>query len=126
MQPWLHLVRHRMDVGAEARYLEKIRLWADDYPDCLWLDKVEPYRSCRVAGVVRRLRLDPASSLLETTISDGKSMLRARWPLERSSPLLRAVPGTGVILEGMVLVDPSGEAVLAEPAFELTKGPEWN
>jgi hypothetical protein len=113
-------------MGAEARYLEKVRLWADGHQDCLWLDKVEPYRSCRVAGVVRRLRLDPAKSVLETIISDGKSMLRARWPLERSSPLLRAVPGTGVILEGMVLLDPSGEAVLAEPAFDLTEGPEWN
>jgi hypothetical protein len=110
----------------EELYLSKIRAWAAEHNDCLWLDKVEPFSWCRVAAVVRKMRLDPEASTLDVTVSDGRSTLVARWPLERSSPQMKAVPGTGVILEGTAVTDSSGAIVLVEPRCKIAGRPELN
>jgi len=108
----------------ERRWLEKIRLWAAAREDCLWLDRVEVYRSCRVAGVVQRLRIDPRTAVIEATITDTAAQLRAQWRIRQPAPQLRAAPGSGLILEGVARVDPSGELVMIEPSFEIVPGPE--
>jgi hypothetical protein len=116
----------RLFESEEDRYLSKIRSWAAEHDDCLWLNKVEPFHSCRVAGVVRRMRLDPETSTVSVTVSDGISTLGARWPLERSSLPMKAVPGTGVILEGTPEVASSGEILLVDPRCEIVGRPELN
>jgi hypothetical protein len=119
-------VRGRSFESEEEQYLSRIRSWAADCSDCLWLSKVEPFRSCRVAGVVRRMRLDPEAETLEVTVSDGISTLVACWTPERGSPPMKAVPGTGVILEGVAAVDSSGASLLIEPSCEIVGRPEPN
>lgn len=101
-----------------------IRSWAAGYEDCLWLDKVEPYRICRVAGVVQRLRIDPSAGTVETTVTDGNSQLRARWVLRHQPLQLRAAPGSGLVLEGVARPDLTGEVLFEEPSFEIVPGPE--
>jgi hypothetical protein len=108
----------------ERRWLEKIHRWAADKDDCLWLDRVETYRSCRIAGVVRRLRLDPRAALIEITITDGAGVLTAQWEIRHPVAQLRAAPGWGLILEGVARVDPRGQLVMVEPSFEIVPGPE--
>jgi hypothetical protein len=73
--------------------------------------------------VVTRLRIDPRAGAIEATISDGKASLGARWPIERPVEQLRAVPGVGLILEGMARIDPGGELLMVEPVFEIVPGP---
>ena len=102
-----------------------MRLWAAEKEDCLWLDKVELYRTCRVAGVVRRLRIDPRAGVIEATITDGTASLGGRWPIRRPVSQLQAAPGLGLILEGMARIDARGELLMVEPTFEIVAGPEY-
>jgi hypothetical protein len=78
-----------------------------------------------VAGVVRRLRIDPRAGVIEATITDGSSSLRAQWAIRRPVQQLRAAPGLGLILEGMARIDERGELLMVEPAFEIVSGPEY-
>jgi hypothetical protein len=116
------LARTRPD--EERRWLERIRLWSAARHDCLWLDRVETYRHCRVAGVVTRLRLDPRAGVTDVSVTDGSASLSARWPIKGSLGQLRAAPGAGLILEGMARIGPSGEMLMLEPAFEIVPGPD--
>lgn len=98
--------------------------WAASHEDCLWIDRVMPYRECRVAGVVRTLRLDPRANTFEMQITDGRTTARARWPLNAARPPLAAVPGAGLILEGTARLDLGSDVFLFdEPAFEVMPGP---
>jgi hypothetical protein len=79
--PRLGLARWvRAGPDENSRWLETIRLWAAERDDCLWLDRVETYRPCRVVGVVTRLRIDPLAGVIEASITDGKASLGAQWP----------------------------------------------
>jgi hypothetical protein len=108
----------------ERKWQAAVRSWAAGREDCLWLDKVELYRTCRVAGVVRRLRIDPRAGVIDVTITDGAASLVAQWPIRRPELVLRAAPGSGLILEGMARIDERGELLMVEPAFEIVAGPE--
>ena len=110
--------------SSEVIWREKVRLWAAGHTDCLWLDRVELYRDCRVAGIVQRLRLDPFEGELRSTITDGESFVTASWPLARHMPQLAAAPGSGLILQGMPRIEASGDVVFVEPQFEIVSGPE--
>jgi hypothetical protein len=107
----------------ERRWLKEIRLWAAERDDCLWLDRVETYRPCRVAGVVTSLRIHPRAGVVQATISDGKASLGAEWPIEPPVKQLRAVPGAGLILEGLARLNRDGRLLMVEPAFEIVAGP---
>jgi hypothetical protein len=74
--------------------------------------------------VVTRLRIDPPAGVIETSITDGRSSLNAQWPIRSPLGLLRALPGIGLILEGVARVGPSGELLMVEPTFEIMPGPE--
>jgi hypothetical protein len=107
----------------ERRWLEEIRLWAAERDDCLWLERVETYRPCRVAGVVTRIRIDPRAGVLQATISDGQASLGAEWPIEAPLEQLRAAPGVGLILQGFARLDRDGQLLMVEPSFEIVPGP---
>jgi hypothetical protein len=76
-----------------------------------------------VAGVVRRLRIDPRQGVIRATITDGVNSLDAEWPICRPAAQLRAAPGTGLLLEGVARVDKSGRLLMVEPSFEILLGP---
>jgi hypothetical protein len=107
----------------KRRWLDEIRLWAAQRDDCLWLDRVETYRPCRVAGVVTCLRIDPRAGVIQATISDGQASLGAEWPIEPPVKQLRVAPGVGLILEGLARLDRDGQLLMVEPAFEIVPGP---
>jgi hypothetical protein len=97
--------------------------WAAALEDCLWLKNVETYRDCRVAGVVRKLRVDPGTSSVEARISDGTASLVARWHIQHPCAQLRAAPGAGLILQGPARIGPDGGFLMIEPDFEILPGP---
>jgi hypothetical protein len=109
---------------ADKEWSRRVWLWAAAREECLWLDKDVPSRECRVAGVVSRLRLDPEARRIETTISDGAASLVARWELRWPPSELRAAPGVGLILEGIVRMDSEGTFFMVEPKFEVVPGPD--
>ena len=78
-----------------------------------------------MAGVVRRLRIDPRTGVIEVTITDGSTELGAQWAITRQVPQLRAAPGSGLILEGMARLDERGELLMVEPTFEIVAGPDY-
>jgi hypothetical protein len=102
---------------------EEIQRWASEKGDCMWLGSVEPYRRCRVAGVVERLRIDPREGVLEVSITDGVDKLQARWEINHVEGQLRAAPGWGLILEGVAHPDGGAGLLMEEPAFEIVRGP---
>ena len=74
--------------------------------------------------MVTRLRIDPRAGVIELTISDGAATLAGQWPIRRPVALLRAVPGSGLILEGVARIGPRGGLLMVEPTFEIIPGPE--
>lgn len=107
--------------STEERCVLELQLWTISRGG-VWLIDVEPYTACRVAGVVQRLRLEPTIGFVEATILDGTGVLAARWHLGRPTPQLAAVPGTGLVLEGVPL--PEGERlIMHEPSYELAPFP---
>jgi len=92
--------------------------------DCLWINRVETYTPSRVGGVVTRLRIDPSDGVIELAISDGISSLAAQWPIRPPVDVLKAIPGVGLILEGIARIGPRGELLMVEPTFEILPGPE--
>jgi hypothetical protein len=111
--------------GSEQRnWVQTIQLWAAARDHCLRLDRVVPYRPVRVAGVVQQLRVDPREGVVEVTVTDGAGDLVARWPIRGAASTLRAVPGRGLILEGIARIDRRGRLMMIEPACEIVSGPE--
>jgi hypothetical protein len=98
--------------------------WAAALEDCLWLKNVEAYRDCRVAGVVRKLRVDPGRHSIEAMICDGTTSLAARWDIRDPCRQLRAAPGSGLILQGPARIGPDGGFLMIEPDFDIVPGPQ--
>lgn len=98
--------------------------WAVSRGASVWLIDLEPYESCRVVGIVERLRIDPRDGHIEAEITDGTDSLVARWSIRRPTPELAVVPGRAVVLEGVAGVGDDGRLILEEPAFETIPWPE--
>jgi hypothetical protein len=101
------------------RSLDELSLWAVSAGATSFLTDLEPYTWVRVAGVVERLRIDPAECGIEATVADGTATVAARWRLRRPTPQLSIAPGRGVLLEGISVMTEDGSPVLVEPAFEI-------
>ena len=106
---------------AQQSWLAELQLWAVSNGASTWLIDLEPYVVCRVVGVVERVRIDPIDGWLQATITDGTADVAARWFIHRPAPELRAVPGRGVALEGIALINEDGELVLSEPALQTLR-----
>ena len=107
----------------EKFLMDEVRMWAGGLTDCLWLSRIDPGHESRVAGVVRKLRVDPSANAVEATITDGTASLMARWALaDASRPVLGTVPGWALILEGVPRAGPDGP-FMTEPHFEIVPGP---
>lgn len=108
----------------EEYLLAELQLWAVSSGASVWLIDLEPYERCRVAGVVRILRLDPLEGHIEAVITDGTGELVARWPISRPVPQLVAVPGRRLLLDGFAVVGKDAQLMLLEPAWKLVSLPE--
>lgn len=105
------------------RRLAELQLWAISNGASTWLIDLEPYVSCRVAGIVQRLRIDPLGGYIEATIADGTAAVAARWAIHRPSRELAAVPGRGVVLDGAAVIGHDGELVFDEPNLRTISFP---
>ena len=87
------------------------------------LENAAPYEMCRVAGIVRRVWIDPLQRTIEATIVDGTGSATARWAMQ-ARPHFEILPGAGLILEGVLRMDRAGRLFILEPAFEVVRDPE--
>ena len=102
---------------------ENLRHWAESIENRCPIAAVETRTRCRVAGVVQNLRIDPrpGRNSIEATIIDGTGELVVKW-LGRQE--LRGVRlGVGLIVDGTVGRDSSGELVTLNPEYVLVPGP---
>ena len=110
--------RERHEV-LEAQYLFHLQTWALSLVPSVWLIDLQPYEYYRVAGVIRKLRIDPEDGAIEAVVTDGTADVSARWQVHRPTPQLVVVPGRGVVLEGLTIVAPDGSVAFDEPRFEV-------
>jgi hypothetical protein len=110
---------------AERAWTERARSWTAAGGDCVALEMIVPGQRCRVAGVVRRLWIDPLGHTIEATICDGTGSLRASWAMPEP-PRVDIRPGSGLILEGEARIDRAARLSMVEPAFEVASEPELN
>jgi hypothetical protein len=108
----------------EESWLFELQLRAVSLGISTWLVDLGPYETCRVAGVVDRLRIDPRAGVIEATISDGTAAVAAQWSISRATPQLALTPGRAVVLEGVASVGLDGKILLRNPTFELASFPE--
>ena len=103
---------------------ENLRTWAASLGGVIPIRDVEPRCKCRVAGVVKNIRIDPraASGSIEATITDGSGEMIAKW-LGRQA-LSGVGLGMGLVLEGIVGRGPAGEPTILNPEYQLLPGPE--
>jgi hypothetical protein len=102
-------------------WLVDLELWAVSSGASAWLIDLEPYELCRIAGVVKRLRVDPVNGVVAAVITDGTGEVVAQWAIRRPTPELLVAPGTGVILEGVAALGPGQELILREPRYETVR-----
>lgn len=98
--------------------IDELRLWAISAGASCWIVDLRPYEGARIAGVVRRLRIEPLANTIEALVWDGTGAAIARWRILRPTPHLRLVPGRHVLLEGVPWVD-EDHLVILEPRVEL-------
>lgn len=79
------------------------------------------YESCRIAGAIERLVVDPAGGSLEVTLTDGTARVRARWRLPAGATRGFAC-GRRITVEGVALQGPDGQPLLEEPTVQLVVG----
>lgn len=101
----------------EDRFLFELQAWVLSFAPSVWLIDIQPYESCRVAGVVRKLRIDPKGGSIDAVITDGTGEASARWQIRRPTPQLAVAPGRGVVLEGLTTLVPDGSVGFDEPHF---------
>lgn len=113
----MRLLARRRHSDAERR-LTELQLWVVSSGASCCLIDLQPYETCRVAGVVERLTLDPVAGHLDVSVTDGTDRVTARWAIRRPLPQLACVPGRLLVIEGMAIAD--GDClVMLEPTFEL-------
>jgi hypothetical protein len=85
---------------------------------------VESRCHCRVAGVIKTLRIDPrqGTGSIEATVTDGSGQMVARWLGRQTMSGIKL--GTGLILEGVAGDDGDGNKAILNPEYELVPGPE--
>jgi hypothetical protein len=113
----------RLSIPPEQVRERELLGWMAQIPGVLPISETQPRERCRVAGVVRNIRINPQEGRsVEATITDGSGELVIRW-LGRSS--LQGVRlGIGIVVEGTLGSSPEGRALILNPEYELIPGPE--
>ena len=108
----------------EESRLFDLQLWALSRGISTWLVDLQPWETCRVAGAVTRLAIDPEAGVIEASITDGTAVVRAEWAIRRPTPELSLAPGRWVVLEGTTSLDDQGSTIVTEPTYEVAREPE--
>lgn len=113
----------RLSVPPERVREQELLGWMAQIPGVMPISETQPRERCRVAGVVRNIRINPQEGRsVDATITDGSGELVVRW-LGRSS--LQGVRlGIGIIAEGTRGVDSERRPLILNPEYELISGPE--
>jgi hypothetical protein len=99
---------------------QDLRRWQRTFDDATPIADLEPRRSATAVGVVKRIRIDPGTSL-ELTVEDGTGELVAAWT---GRTQLRGVElGSALRLTGTVAADPEGRRRMRNPAWQLVTEP---
>jgi hypothetical protein len=103
---------------------EHLRDWVKGLKNVIPIEQAKPRNRCRVAGVIRNIRIDPreGTGSIEATITDGTGQMVAKW-LGRSS-MSGIQLGEGLIMQGTPGVGEHGELVILNPEYELCTAPE--
>ena len=121
-EPWLALRAWVARAGRRDRgSFSELELWAVSTGASVCCIDVELYETCRIAGVIERLLVDPRAGCLEATLTDGTARLTARWSLAAGAAGGLACGGR-VLLEGVAVPGPDGRPVLDEPALQIADG----
>lgn len=100
------------------------KAWARTVPETVAIAEVRERQRCKVAGVIRNIRIDPreGSGSVEATIFDGSGELVAKWLGRRS--LSGISLGEGLVVEGIAGKGAEDKLVILNPEYELVPGPE--
>ncbi|MFP5298903.1 MAG: OB-fold nucleic acid binding domain-containing protein [Actinomycetota bacterium] len=107
----------------EAR-AENLTRWIANIEGVTPIKDLQPRHRARVAGVINNIRIDPreGSGSIEATFIDGTGQMLAKW-LGRQA-LQGITLGMGIIVEGVIGQDPTGEPLVLNPEYDLVPGPE--
>jgi len=103
---------------------EHLRAWVAGIEGAVSIDRVEARRRCKVAGVIKTIRIDPrqGTGSIEATLIDGSGYILAKW---LGRPRMAGIRlGMGLILEGTVCIDADGEKMILNPEYQLVANPE--
>ena len=103
---------------------ENLRLWASSLPETTLIKDVVPRQRCRVAGVIKNIRIDPREGrrFVEATLIDGTGRIIAKW---LGRPAMSGITlGMGLIIEGIPGEGDSGTLVVLNPEYQLVPAPE--
>jgi hypothetical protein len=110
--------------GVDERWLFEVELWTVSRGTSAFLVDVGPYESCRVAGVVQRLTIDPRAGVIQALISDGTASVLAQWSMCGPKPQFPITLGQALVLEGVTGIGPDGQLILREASFETVSFPD--
>ncbi len=98
--------------------------WARSVPGTTAIGKVRPRDRCRVAGLIRNIRIHPeeGTGSVEATIFDGTGEMVAKWLGRKALSGLRL--GEGLVVDGIAGQGDGGRLVVLNPEYELLSGPE--
>ena len=103
---------------------ENLRHWISSLEGVSDIKDVVPRQHCRVAGVVKNIRIDPREGrrFVEATLIDGTGRIISKW---LGRPAMSGITlGVGLIIEGIPGESESGTLVVLNPEYQLVPGPE--
>jgi hypothetical protein len=103
---------------------ENLRHWISSLEGVSDIKDVVPRKLCRVAGVIKNIRIDPREGrrFVEATLIDGTGRIVAKW---LGRPAMSGITlGMGLIIEGIPGESDSGALVVLNPEYQLVPGPE--
>ena len=108
----------RLTETDEERLAQELSSWSAHVPDTVRVADAKARERVRVAGMVRRITVEPVEGFeaLSIVLYDGTGLLTARWLGRRKIPGL--VLGSRLILEG-VLGEQQGQRQMVNPTFEF-------
>ncbi|MGH2750353.1 MAG: OB-fold nucleic acid binding domain-containing protein [Actinomycetota bacterium] len=101
-----------------------LELWASSLPGVTLIKDALPRQRCRVAGVIKNIRIDPREGRrwVEATLIDGTGRIVAKW---LGRPAMSGITlGMGLIIEGIAGESDSGTLVVLNPEYQLVPSPE--
>lgn len=103
---------------------ENLRNWASSIPGGTPIAEVETRKRHKVGGVVQNIRIDPRAGRdsIEATIIDGTGSLIVKWLGRHELAGVRL--GVGLVVEGTIGCDDSGDFVVLNPEYDLISSPE--